>query len=63
MRLKSHYEQYEYLYDSEEERNKHSKEMKEKGFKDSGQSMFDINYSFENPDWKWYGKYFSFLNN
>lgn len=62
MKLKCHYEQYEYLYDSEEEKMMHKKEMEEEGFEDSGRSMFIVNYSLQNPKHEWYGKYFRYLD-
>lgn len=47
----------QYHYDSEEERNEHTKQMIEKGFKDSGQIKENVG-SFYDPVYVWFGNYY-----
>ena len=46
----------QYHYRNEEEKLAHKKQMKEKGFKDSGQAKKNIG-SFSNPEYVWFGSY------
>ena len=50
----------EFVYDSDEERNKHVSKMVAEGWKDSGQDHKDMNMSFRNPDWKPYSRLFKY---
>lgn len=52
----------EFIYESEEEKNNHKKEMEQQGFEDSGQVKININQSLSNPQHEWYGKYFRYNN-
>jgi hypothetical protein len=50
----------EFLYESDEEKIKHKKEMEQMGYEDSGKRMIDISQSLKKPEWKLYGKYFRY---
>nr|DAO32066.1 MAG TPA: hypothetical protein [Caudoviricetes sp.] len=47
----------QYHYDSEEERSEHTKQMTEKGFKDSGQVKENVG-TIMNPEFVWFGSYY-----
>lgn len=53
----------QYYYDNEEEKNEHSKNMKFRAFKDSGQVKIDINQSVMNPEYVWFGSYYRYRVN
>lgn len=50
----------EYFYDTEEEREEHIKLMEQNGWECTGQVRYDVNKSFDNPDYRWYGQYFKY---
>lgn len=52
----------QYRYDSEEERNKHAKQMIKNGFKDSGQVKENIG-TVINPELVWFGSYYKYERN
>ena len=52
----------QYHYDSEEERNKHAKQMIKNGFKDSGQVKENIG-TVINPELVWFGNYYKYERN
>ena len=45
MKKYQHYEQIIFEYDSEEEKEKHSKEMKEQGYEDTGRKWFSKSFT------------------
>lgn len=53
----------QYYYDNVEEKNKHSKDMKLRAFKDSGQVKININQSVMNPEYVWFGSYYRYRVN
>lgn len=52
----------QYLYDSEEERNKHAEQMIKNGFKDSGQVKENVG-TIMNPEFVWFGSYYKYERN
>lgn len=57
-----HYEEVEFLYDSEAEKESHSEEMLKQGYLDSGQSMKLItNIAIDRvAEYRDYGRYYKF---
>lgn len=56
-----HYEEITYLYDSEEEKEKHSKEMREQGYEDSGKYAMMLNSLMDKePAHRLCGVYFKY---
>lgn len=63
MEKRSHYEEIQYFYDSEEEKLNHSKEMTEQGFEDSGRYAMQVNSLMSNePEHRLCGIYFMYHN-
>ncbi|MBU5333598.1 hypothetical protein KQI61_15470 [Anaerocolumna aminovalerica] len=50
-------EVWEFIYHSEEEKAKHKEQLEKRGFEDSGQIRINVNKTFSNPKYEWYGRY------
>lgn len=51
---------YEFKYDSEDERNRHVKNMEEMGFECTGQIKKSDSLLHEIPSYYWYGKFIKY---
>ena len=51
----------EYIYNTEDEKMEHKKSMEGLGYIDSGQVKKDVNESFSNPDYRYYGMYVKYV--
>jgi hypothetical protein len=55
-----HYEEITYLYDTEEEKESHSQEMKMNGYEDTGKHSMRLNSMFSEPEYSLCGVYYKY---